>query len=196
VPSNAIVARYLRDVTRTTYPGGCNVVAATDVGTGHVLLLEEGAPGQRYLLGGEDITWRELHALVSDLTGLPGPYAQAPPSVVSALAAAATQWGRLTDQAPFVTEQEAATIGRFYWYRSDLARSLGYRPASARTAVAQSLAWLLASDHLPGWVRGSLRVAPEVYEVRPLLPRPLDEPTRTRRPRKVPVRPAGRRDPG
>jgi dihydroflavonol-4-reductase len=195
VPSNAIVARYLRDVTRTTYPGGCNVVAATDVGTGHVLLLENGVPGRRYLLGGENLTWPELHALVSELTGLPGPYSQAPASIVSALAIAAAQWGRLTDRPPFVTEQEAATIGRFYWYCSDLARSLGYRPASARTAVAQSLASLLASEHLPGWVRGTLRVAPEVYEARPLRPRPLDLPARTRRPRRVPVRPAERPDP-
>ena len=63
-PSNAIVLRYLLDPTRSTFPGGCNVVDARDVGAGHVRLLEHGIAGERYLLGGEDVSWRMLHSLV------------------------------------------------------------------------------------------------------------------------------------
>ena len=69
-PSNAIVLRYLLDPTRSTFPGGCNVVDARDAGAGHVTLLEHGEPGERYLLGGDDVTWRTLHALVADLAGV------------------------------------------------------------------------------------------------------------------------------
>ena len=39
-------------------------------------LLERGVAGERYLLGGEDLSWRMLHTLVSDLAGLPGPFAE------------------------------------------------------------------------------------------------------------------------
>ena len=62
-PSNAIVLRYLLDPTRSTFPGGCNVVDARDVGAGHLRLLEHGVAGERYLLGGEDLSWRMLHTL-------------------------------------------------------------------------------------------------------------------------------------
>ena len=66
VPSNAVLVRYLLDPSRTTYPGGCNVVAVGDVARGHVLLAEGGVPGERYLLGGEDCGWRTLHSVPAE----------------------------------------------------------------------------------------------------------------------------------
>ena len=131
-PSNAIVLRYLLDPTRSTYPGGSNVVDARDVGAGHLVLLERGEPGQRYLLGGEDLTWRELHSLVADLAGLPGPYLEAPSYAAWLASAAAEAWGRVTSSAPLSTTDEASTIGRYYWYSSARAAGTGLR---ARTGA-------------------------------------------------------------
>ena len=173
-PSNAIVLRYLLDPTRSTYPGGCNVVDARDVGSGHLLLLARGEPGRRYLLGGEDVTWRELHGLVAELAGLPGPYLEAPAYAARLASAAAEAWGRLTSTPPLSTTDEAGTVGRHYWYSSTRAEALGYAPWGARQAVAASLAWLATGDSLPRWVREGLRFAPEVRSARPLVPRPLD----------------------
>lgn len=173
-PSNAIVLRYLLDPTRSTYPGGSNVVDARDVGVGHLTLLERGEPGQRYLLGGEDLAWRELHALVADLAGLPGPYLEAPSYAAWLASAAAEAWGRVTSSAPLSTTDEASTIGRYYWYSSARAQALGYAAGPARTAVAASLAWLALDDSLPRWVREGLRLSPEVRSARPLVPRPVD----------------------
>ncbi len=196
VPSNAIVARYLLDLTRSTYPGGCNVVAAEDVGTGHALLLELGAPGRRYLLGGENLTWRALHTIIGDLAGVGGPYAETDPAGVVAAAAAAEWWSGVSGTPALVTEQEAGTVGRYFWYSDTRARELGWSPTTASTAVASSLAWLLASDHLPRWARESLRPRREVYAARALVPRSLEEPaTRVRRPRR-PVRSDGPPTPG
>ena len=175
-PSNAIVLRYLLDPTRSTYPGGCNVVDARDVGRGHLLLLERGQAGQRYLLGGQDVTWRMLHTLVADLAGLPGPYAEVPAPVAWVASAAAEGWGRLTGEPPLATREEALTVGRFYWYSCARAAALGYSARTAREAVADSLAWLAISEHLPRWAREGLRLGPEVRAARRLVPSPLDEP--------------------
>lgn len=175
-PSNAIVLRYLLDVSRNTYPGGCNVVDARDVGSGHVILLERGQPGHRYLLGGQDVTWRMLHTLVAELAGLPGPYAEVPAPVAWVASAAAELWGRLTGEEPLSTRDEALTVGRYYWYSSGKASALGYAARPAREAVAASLAWLAVSKDLPRWARESLRLAPEVRAARPLVPRPLPTP--------------------
>ena len=172
-PSNAIVLRYLLDPLRTTFPGGSNVVSVADVAAGHLLLLEHGEPGRRYLLGGEDITWRQLHTLLSDLAGLPGPYAEASAPLAWLGSAAAEVWANVTGGSPLTTRQEARSVGRYYWYSSDRARALGYAPEGARCAVAASLAWLVASPEVPRWVRENLRLAEQVRAARPLVPRDL-----------------------
>jgi len=171
VPSNAIVLRYLLDATRSTYPGGCNIVGLGDVARGHVLLAERGVPGERYILGGENLSWRLLHATVADLAGVGGPYAEVPSSVALLLSGVAEGLARLTAAEPLSTRDEARTIGRYHWYSSDRASALGYAPGPARRAVAESLAWLLAGDHIPRWVREGLRPADEVRAARRLVPR-------------------------
>ncbi len=172
-PSNAIVLRYLLDPTRSTFAGGCNVVDARDVGAGHLALLEHGTAGERYLLGGEDISWRVLHSLVADLAGLPGPFADLPAGNAWALSSAAEWWAELRGSTPLTTREEASTVGRFYWYTSAKAHELGYAARPARAAVAASLAWLAVSPDLPRWAREALRLHPEVRAARDLVAAPL-----------------------
>ena len=186
-PSNAIVLRYLLDPTRSTFPGGCNVVDARDVGAGHVTLLEHGMAGERYLLGGEDLSWRMLHTLVADLAGLPGPFAELDAGSAWAVSAAAEWWAGLRDEAPLTTREEATTVGRFYWYSSAKAHELGYAARPARAAVAASLAWLAVAPDLPRWVREGLRLHPEVRAARDLVASPLaDDGPVSPRPRRSP----------
>lgn len=175
-PSNAIVLRYLLDPTRSTFPGGCNVVDARDVGAGHVTLLESGTPGERYLLGGDDVTWRTLHGLVAELAGLPGPFGEMTAGSAWAVAAVTEWWAGLTSREPLSTTEEASTIGRHYWYSSAKAQGLGYAARPARDAVAASLAWLAVSRDLPRWVREGLRLHPDVRAARELVPAPVAQP--------------------
>ena len=173
VPSNAVLVRYLLDPSRTTFPGGCNVVAVGDVARGHVLLAERGVPGERYLLGGEDCEWRTLHALVSELAGVGGPYLTGSRSSAWLAASVAEGVGRLTSSAPLASREEARTVGRWYWYSAAKAGALGYAARSARATVAGALAWLLTSPHLPRYVREGLSPAQEVYAARELVASPL-----------------------
>ena len=173
VPSNAVLARYLIDPLRSTFPGGCNVVSATDVGVGHALLLESGQAGSRYLLGGSNLRWRELHEIVSDLAGVPGPNLEMDAGTARAAAAVSDLWSKVSGSPALVTEEETRTVGRYYWYDHSRAAALGYSPMGARPTVALALSWLLASTHLPRWVREGLRPSSEVRTARPLVPRPL-----------------------
>lgn len=171
VPSNAIVLRYLLDATRSTYPGGCNVVGVRDVAAGHVLLSEHGIPGARYILGGENLSWRLLHATIADLAGLGGPFVEVPSSVALVVSGVAEELARLTAAEPLSTRDEARTVGRYHWYSHAKAGALGYQPGPARRAVAESLAWLLAGDQVPRWVREGLRPTDEVRAARRLVPK-------------------------
>lgn len=176
VPSNAVLVRYLLDPTRTTFPGGCNVVAVGDVARGHVLLAERGRPGERYLLGGEDTGWRTLHTLVSELAGTSGPHLTGSRSSAWLAASVAEGVARLTGRPSLATREEARTVGRWYWYTCAKAADLGYSARSARATVAGALAWLVTSPHVPRLVRESLTLAQEVYAARELVASPPSSP--------------------
>ncbi len=173
VPSNAIILRYLLDYSRSTFPGGCNVVSLPDVAEAHLILAERGIPGQRYLVGSENLSWRSLHSLIADLAGVAGPRVEVPSATAYLVSAAAEIWSRFAETEPLSTRDEALTVGRYYWYSHEKIGALGYAPRPARIAITQGLAWLLVSPHVPRWVRDSLRLMPEVRDARVLVPRPL-----------------------
>jgi dihydroflavonol-4-reductase len=162
-PSNAIICSYLQDPWKMTWPGGCNLVSVRDVARGHLLVAEKGQPGQRYILGSENLEWPAIHRLISELAGVEAPKLTA--NHTSAYLAATAQefisW--LTRQPPLSTRTQAKMVGRFYWYDSARAGKLGYSPGSSRAALAEALAWLLSSPHIPMPLRATLSPAREVY---------------------------------
>jgi dihydroflavonol-4-reductase len=163
-PSNGAILQYLHDPSRSTFAGGCNLVAAEDVARGHVLVAERGAPGERYVLGAENVTWALLHQLISELCGLPGPWLMA--GRASALVAGALweAYGRIAGGGPYYDPTQARTVGRFYWYRHDKAAALGYAPRPARAALAEAIAWLVRTPLVTNRLRRQLRLADEVHE--------------------------------
>jgi dihydroflavonol-4-reductase len=165
-PSNANLVNYLNDPFRSTFIGGCNIVSAGDVAAGHILAAERGKAGCRYVLGSENLTWQDVHALVSDLTGTFGPSVVLNHTASYLAAAAAEASARLTSTRPMVTRDEAKMAGRFYWYSHKRIAGLGYAPVSARQAVAEALAWLMMRSYIADSVMGKLKLAPEVLAAR------------------------------
>jgi dihydroflavonol-4-reductase len=162
LPSNAIIVNYLKDPLGVTFPGGCNLVHVEDVARGHVLAAEVGQRGERYLLGSENLTWSEVHQMIAELCGVRGPTMTA--SHTSAYLAASTMEfvARWTKRPPASTRAEAKALGRYYWYRSDRAAELGYRPRPTRRALADAIGWLIASPHVPLQLRARLHPTAEV----------------------------------
>jgi dihydroflavonol-4-reductase len=173
VPSNAVLVRYLLDWTRSTFPGGGNLLAVDDAARGHLVLAEHGEPGRRYLLGGENVEWRALHRLISQLCGIGGPYLAATHTSAYLGAGVTELLAKVTGRAAVSTREEARTLGRFYFYDDAAARALGHTSRPVRDTVAQALGWLVTSPHVPAWARGPLRLRTEVSESRRLVPRPL-----------------------
>jgi dihydroflavonol-4-reductase len=168
--SNAVLASYLNDPWRSTFPGGCNIVAARDVARGHLLLAERGAAGEYYLLGGEDLTWRDLHRLISELCGLSGPWVTLNHTGAYLAAAAAEVLSRMTGRPPAVTRDQARMLGQYYWYDHGKAAALGYRPAPARAALLESLRWLVGTEYLNRFIRAGIRLP----DPAPSMPAPCD----------------------
>jgi dihydroflavonol-4-reductase len=165
-PSNAVVVQYLADPTRATYPGGINVVAVEDVARGHLVAATAGIPGQRYVLGGDNLTWRQVHELIAELAGVDPPRWVATHTAAYLGAVAEEARARLGRRRPLVTRDQAAMIGRYYWYSHEPAARLGYAPAGARVALARAIAWLAGSRHVSREMRTSMHLHPDVVVAR------------------------------
>lgn len=139
--------RVIRDAAAGRLPAvvntGLNVVNARDVAEGHLLALERGRSGRRYILGGEDMTLREMVGAAAELAGRSAPRLRIPHALaigVSALDEIVEGWalGR-EPSAPL----DGALMARKTMYASSArARDeLGYVPGPARDAIAEAVAW-------------------------------------------------------
>jgi dihydroflavonol-4-reductase len=111
---------------------GVNLVDVRDVARGHVLALEHGRPGERYLLGGVDLALREVFAAVADLAGRARPRIAIPHAAIRAGAALG-----------FVNRQQAILARTPAYFSSAKAeRELGYRAGPVEPALARAVAVL------------------------------------------------------
>lgn len=164
--SNAVIVNYLRDPLRTTFAGGCNIVAVSDVARGHLLAALNGQPGERYVLGSQNLEWSMVHRMISELCGVSGPYVHANHTSSFLVGAFCELAAKLSKQPPPTTRVQAKMVGRFFWYKHDRAATLGYAPAPAREALARAVAWLVSSAHISRQLRSGLKLSEEVYRAR------------------------------
>jgi len=108
---------------------GLNVVDVRDVARGHALALEHGEPGQRYLLGGVDLSLEDLFAAVARLAGRRRPRVRVPYAVAEMAAAAG------------IANRDEVRLARLPMYFSSAkARStLGYEPGPVEPALARAV---------------------------------------------------------
>jgi dihydroflavonol-4-reductase len=170
--SNAIIVNYLRDPFRTTFSGGCNIVSASDVARGHLLAALKGQPGDRYVLGSQNLEWSMVHRMISELCGVSGPNVHANHTLSFLIGAFCEMAAKLSKQPPPTTRIQAKMVGRFFWYKHDRAAALGFAPIPAREALARAVAWLASSPHISRQLRCGLRLSDEVYRARVAIDRP------------------------
>lgn len=164
-PSTATIVNYLNDPFRSTFLGGCNFVSARDVAAGHVIAAVRGTAGCRYIVGSENLTWRDAHKAISELAGTFGPSIVLNHTAAYLAAAASEAAARLGGRVPPVTRAEAQMSARFYWYSHARIGDLGYCPTPAREAIAEAIAWALHRSYVTDAVARRLDLSREVLEV-------------------------------
>jgi farnesol dehydrogenase len=145
-----IVVRHILDLVHGRLPGligrperRWNYVNVADVARGVALTLEKGAPGARYMLGGENVTLAQFYELVGRLTGAKIPGLRFPDGVAKAAGAVQKAWARMTGGTPQLTP-DLVEIYRHDWaYRSDRAAAeIGYTWRSLEQGLTETAAWL------------------------------------------------------
>ncbi len=138
--------RLVRDAAAGRVPAfvdtGMNVVHVDDVAEGHLLALERGRLGEKYILGGENLSLKALLTLVAEAAGRAPPTIRLPRGPLIPLAYVAEAVGRLTGHEPMLTVDALRMARKKMFYSSAKARAeLGYAPRAARLAVADAVAW-------------------------------------------------------
>jgi len=154
------------DPFKATWPGGCNIVSVHDVVQGHILIAERGQPGERYLLGSQNLKWSTIHSLISEMCGIEGPLMTANHTSCYLAATVHEIMSFFTNKRPLVSRDQAKMVGRYYWYHHDRAALLSYSPLPARQALANAISWLVKSDHISGSLRNTMTLSQEVYDQR------------------------------
>lgn len=126
-------------------PGGMGIVSARAVGVGHVLAVERGRKGERYILNGENISYRALMDTVADVVGARGPWFTMPGPVLQGGAGLIDLWNRVQKGTPLVDGTQAR-LGRYFLYfdGSKAARELGLPQSPAHAAVEEAWYWYQA----------------------------------------------------
>ncbi len=122
---------------------GLNIVHVDDVADGHLAAFEHGVIGERYILGGENMTLGAILAEIARLSGRRPPRICLPHAALLPIAHAAEAWIRLRGRGePFVTIDGLRMARKKMYFRSDKAASrLGYAPRAAAEAFRDALAW-------------------------------------------------------
>lgn len=129
---------------------GLNVVHVDDVAEGHLLAFEKGEVGERYILGGENLSLNEILSTIAGITDGKAPRWRIPHGLVLPLAYGAEAWTRLTGGSePFVTVDglRMARKKMFFSHRK-ASRALGYAPRPAIDALADACQWFRDQGYL------------------------------------------------
>ncbi|HET6606306.1 MAG TPA: hopanoid-associated sugar epimerase [Rhodopila sp.] len=128
---------------------GLNIVHVDDVALGHVLALERGRIGQRYVLGGENMLLKDILGLVADVVNGRPPIIRLPEAVVWPVAFVMEKLAPVLGVAPMMTRDHLKMARKKMFYSSARAEAeLGYQPRPVRLAVEDAVAWFRANGML------------------------------------------------
>lgn len=128
---------------------GLNFVHVDDVAAGHVIALRQGRIGEHYILGGDNVSLRQILTDIAQMVGRRPPFVRLPRAPIYPFAFAAEKLARLTGGTPFATV-DALRMSRHHMYFSDAkARGeLGYTSRPYREGIAAAIAWFAQAGYL------------------------------------------------
>lgn len=141
-PTGRIVVEAANGKMPAFVDSGLNLVHVDDVAAGHLAAFAKGRIGERYILGGQDVSLAEILRQIAALVGRPPPRLALPRAPLFPLAWANEQIARLTGREPFLTLDGLRMAKQHMFYSSAKAeRDLGYRARPYAEALADAIAW-------------------------------------------------------
>jgi len=150
-PTGRIVVDFLKRKFPAYVDTGLNLVDVKDCANGHLLAMDKAVAGERYILGGENLTLKQILDKLAALTGLPSPSIRLPYAVAYATGVVDTLvTGTLRKQEPRVT-LDSVRMGRkkMFVTSAKAERELGWNPGPVDAALQRAVEWFRANGYAP-----------------------------------------------
>jgi dihydroflavonol-4-reductase len=148
-PTGRIVVDFLKGKFPAYVETGLNLVDVRECALGHVEALEKGKSGERYILGGENLTLKQILDKLGAISGLPSPKVKLPYFVAYAAGLVdQTVSGRLLHREPRATVETVRMGKKKMWASSGKAeRELGWKILPADNALRRAVEWFRANAY-------------------------------------------------
>ncbi len=147
-PTGQTIVDFLRGKIPAFVDTGLNIVDARETAEGHWLACEKGQPGQRYILGGENLTLEQILKQLAAISGKPEPVARLPWVVALIAGLTSTGIAELTGKPPRVPIDAVMMARKKMWVSTAKAQNeLGFQTTGARTALTRATEWFTAHGY-------------------------------------------------
>jgi dihydroflavonol-4-reductase len=147
-PTGKIIVDFLRNKLPAFIDTGLNLVDARDTAIGHLLAAEKGRSGERYILGGENLTLEQILGRLSALSGKPAPTIKIPYSIAYAAGAITTALAQVTGRPPLAPLEGVKMARKKMFVTNDkAARELGFTPRPVEGALKRAIDWFRANGY-------------------------------------------------
>jgi dihydroflavonol-4-reductase len=157
-PTGRIIVDFLNKKFPAYVDTGLNLVDVAEVARMHVEALDHGTPGERYILGGENLTLKQILDRMSAITGLPSPTIRVPHFVAMAFAFFdETITGKMLGKEPRATV-EAVRMGKKMMFATSVKaeRDLGFKVLPIYNALRSAIEWFVANGYAPPLAKPTL----------------------------------------
>jgi dihydroflavonol-4-reductase len=152
-PTGRIIVDFLNRKFPAYVDTGLNLVDVGEVARMHFVALDRGTPGRRYILGGENLTLKQILDRMSAITGLPSPTKKVPHAVAMGFAFFdETITGRLLKKEPRATV-EAVRMGKKKMFASSARaeQELGFKVVPVYNSLRAAIDWFVAHGYAPAF---------------------------------------------
>jgi dihydroflavonol-4-reductase len=149
-PTGRIVVDFLKRKFPAYVETGLNLVDVRECARGHIAALEKGKSSERYILGGENLTLKQILDKLGAISGLPSPTVKLPYFVAYAAAAVdQTVSGLMLGREPRATIEAVRMGKKKMWASSGKAeRELGWKTLPADDALRRAVEWFRANGYV------------------------------------------------
>jgi dihydroflavonol-4-reductase len=148
-PTGKIVLDFLNGKMPGYVETGLNFVGVEECAAGHLLVAEHGKIGERYLLGGENLTLKQLLDMLAKITGLAAPSMKIPHGVALGVAYVESAFSRLIGKEPGIPVEGVRIAQHLMFVDASRAqRELGFRPGSVPAALERAVRWYQANGYV------------------------------------------------
>ncbi|MDX1387036.1 MAG: NAD-dependent epimerase/dehydratase family protein [bacterium] len=148
-PTGKMIVDFLNRKMPAYLDTGLNLIDVEDCALGHILAAEKGRPGQRYILGNQNLTLQQILREMAVLTGLSAPKIKIPHAVAMTMAHFSEAVSRWTKRPPMV-EKEAVLLARkrMFFHPSKAVEELGLPQPDVRIALKKAIEWYLEHGYV------------------------------------------------